>query len=278
MADKVINIKNGTMVIGRNASCDIILANDMISSQHAQIQFVDGIIKLKDLDSTNGTYVNGKRISESLLFDGYDVSFDMVSFKLKAMPPPASKTRVRSAVGFDRTGLPPAIAPHTFNIEPTSAKAPHHLCPGATAFLEVIQGQSNKSRYNLNGGALIFGRLGTSDVALQDEAVSNFHALVSRIDGHWVLEDYGSANGTYINNHRITRQALKHCDIIRLGHTVMRFNDPEKSIAGGSENHVQKGIHVQGRLSKRKILLPIFIFSLVILIGIIIFLAGVTQW
>jgi pSer/pThr/pTyr-binding forkhead associated (FHA) protein len=284
--DKVINIKSGTMVIGRNASCDIILDDEMISSQHAKLRFSDGIIKLKDLNSTNGTYVNGKKINESVLFDGYDISFDMVSFKLKALPSSSSpKTKIRSAVSIDKPESKPAPAPDAFKPAPDAFKMerapddpPQNFSLESKASLEIIQGQSNKPRYNLEGGSFIFGRLGTSDIALQDEAVSNFHALLSRIDDQWILKDYGSANGTYINNIQITRQALKHGDSIRLGHTVIRYTDPEKSNAADSENQSRKKVRAKERMYSIKILLPILIFSLISLIGIVIYLIGDAQW
>ena len=48
--------------IGRDASNDIVLDDAEMSARHARIGFRDGGFWVEDLDSTNGTYVNGTRI------------------------------------------------------------------------------------------------------------------------------------------------------------------------------------------------------------------------
>lgn len=57
-----------TLNIGRNATNEIILEDKMISRQHAQLIILDnGQILIKDLGSSNGTFVNGNKISECYL-------------------------------------------------------------------------------------------------------------------------------------------------------------------------------------------------------------------
>lgn len=59
--DRVYQISRSVTVIGR-ADGEIRLADPRVSSRHAQVELVDGEAWLRDLGSTNGTYVNGKRI------------------------------------------------------------------------------------------------------------------------------------------------------------------------------------------------------------------------
>lgn len=60
-----------TFNIGRNASNDIVLDDKMVSRQHAQLIVLEnGQIIIKDLGSSNGTFVNGNRTSESQLKAG----------------------------------------------------------------------------------------------------------------------------------------------------------------------------------------------------------------
>ncbi len=51
------------LVIGRRASCDITLDFENISSKHCALRFLNGIWSVRDLGSTNGTTVNGSRMS-----------------------------------------------------------------------------------------------------------------------------------------------------------------------------------------------------------------------
>ena len=57
--------------IGRDAGCDVVLASPGASARHAVIVVKNGICGVKDLDSTNGTFLNGNRIqSPCALRDG----------------------------------------------------------------------------------------------------------------------------------------------------------------------------------------------------------------
>ena len=58
---------NRDLLIGRGADLDIVLVEDMVSRRHASLQTHGGRLKLTDLNSTNGTYVNGERITECVL-------------------------------------------------------------------------------------------------------------------------------------------------------------------------------------------------------------------
>lgn len=50
-------------VIGRSPDCAILLEDDYVSTRHARIVNGDSGLYLEDLGSTNGTYVNGRRIA-----------------------------------------------------------------------------------------------------------------------------------------------------------------------------------------------------------------------
>jgi hypothetical protein len=53
----------GTIMIGRGADCQLILDDDYVSTRHARVATVEDGYYIEDLGSTNGTYVNGQRIT-----------------------------------------------------------------------------------------------------------------------------------------------------------------------------------------------------------------------
>jgi pSer/pThr/pTyr-binding forkhead associated (FHA) protein len=53
------------MVIGRSSSCQLVLADDTVSRRHAELRIQDGRWLLRDLGSSNGTWVNGRRVVEA---------------------------------------------------------------------------------------------------------------------------------------------------------------------------------------------------------------------
>lgn len=61
--------------IGRMSDCNLVLADPNVSRQHAEIRPDGDGYKVVDLDSTNGTKVNGIRIREHVLADGDEISF-----------------------------------------------------------------------------------------------------------------------------------------------------------------------------------------------------------
>jgi two-component system, cell cycle response regulator len=69
-------------LVGREDGADILLDRDSVSRQHAELtRDVRGYWMVRDLDSTNGTYVNDRRTSEATLHDGDQLRFGDVVYK-----------------------------------------------------------------------------------------------------------------------------------------------------------------------------------------------------
>jgi pSer/pThr/pTyr-binding forkhead associated (FHA) protein len=63
-------IEGAIVQIGRAPGCDIVLDDRNVSRRHAEIRRRGPVVVLIDLDSTNGTIVNGRRVREHPLADG----------------------------------------------------------------------------------------------------------------------------------------------------------------------------------------------------------------
>ena len=76
-------IKKTGLLIGSQAQCDICLASDLISKQHARIYAQSHSNFIEDLNSANGVYVNGKRTNHSELINGSVIQLGCYDFAFK---------------------------------------------------------------------------------------------------------------------------------------------------------------------------------------------------
>ncbi|MCJ1680552.1 FHA domain-containing protein [Streptomyces sp. APSN-46.1] len=75
----------GPLRIGRDPGNGLRLTHETVSRAHAELTFHDGLWVLKDLGSTNGTTVNGRRVTGSAVVrDGDQVGFGRVTYRLSA--------------------------------------------------------------------------------------------------------------------------------------------------------------------------------------------------
>jgi pSer/pThr/pTyr-binding forkhead associated (FHA) protein len=58
------------MLLGRSTECDLLIPDPSVSRRHAQLFFRDGKWILVDLDSKNGTYINGVQVQRAELMPG----------------------------------------------------------------------------------------------------------------------------------------------------------------------------------------------------------------
>ena len=91
------------------------------------------------------------------------------------------------------------------------------------ATLFVLQGPDKGRSFRALNELAVLGRE-SEHIPLTDRTVSRHHAEVYPEDGHWVLRDLRSANGTYVNGVRLREpQRLKHGDQIKIGATTIVY-------------------------------------------------------
>ena len=90
--------------------------------------------------------------------------------------------------------------------------------------LHVLQGPDKGKRFTIDGDSFVLGRRSV-EVPLSDHAISRRHAELRLREGQWIIEDFHSSNGTYINGQRIDGPTvLKHADRVRVGGTLLSFS------------------------------------------------------
>ncbi|MBM4193400.1 MAG: FHA domain-containing protein [Gemmatimonadetes bacterium] len=77
-------------VVGRAVNSDCAVVDATVSRRHAELEVRDDGIQLKDLGSSNGTFVNGVKVDSYFVAPGDTVTFGKVAFKLMQLAPPAA--------------------------------------------------------------------------------------------------------------------------------------------------------------------------------------------
>ncbi len=72
-----------TGVVGRSHDCDFPILDPSISRRHTEVSYQDGQARLRDLGSSNGTFVNGKRITDTRIVPGDNVTIGRLEFTVQ---------------------------------------------------------------------------------------------------------------------------------------------------------------------------------------------------
>jgi len=104
---KTLSIENKEIVIGRSPTCDVVLEVNNVSKQHTKIILKDSRFVVADLKSTNGTYINGRRITQPQVLKEDDkiyvgdfiIQLELAGEKNPPPPPPAREKIKKESKG-----------------------------------------------------------------------------------------------------------------------------------------------------------------------------------
>ncbi len=194
--------EGASATIGRSASNDIHIGESHISRMHAVVTCRDGEFIIDDLDSANGSYVNGQRVEGSRNLEIGDEIHLFVSM-LKLINPQATPAKdaleLVSMVANDR------------------------------ASLRIVKGPQRGQVFALLKEEIYIGRSTPNanwEITLQDPTVSRPHAFLVKDKHCWKLFDLGSANGTAVNRRPVIggkARELRDRDRVMFGTTMMVF-------------------------------------------------------
>jgi predicted component of type VI protein secretion system len=104
-AAQAIRLSDGITTIGRHSDCQLRVNSSQVSRKHCQIFEKKGLLLVKDLGSSNGTYVNGEKIDEQRVLEpGDELGVGQVKFRVEKL----SADAARPAAKPHDTGVPAA--------------------------------------------------------------------------------------------------------------------------------------------------------------------------
>lgn len=195
---KEVQLTKERTTLGRRPYNDVVIDNLAVSGEHAALQMTGSEVALEDLNSTNGTYVNGKAIKKQVLQNGDTI--EVGKYKIKFVSE-------AEAPGFDRTMV----------VKPGEMPGAGAAAAGETAHvagsLRVLSGTASGREVPLTKVVTTVGKPG---VAV---------ASISRRQNGYVLAHVEGSGVTLLNGAPISSEpvALKSGDVIELAGTKMQF-------------------------------------------------------
>jgi len=208
---KEVQITKDKTTLGRRPYNDIVIDNLAVSGEHAVLQMVGADVFIEDLNSTNGTYINGKAVKKQLLThndtveigkykikylvdDGTDYEKTMI-MKPGAMPSAPSSVGYSPTIGFGASGFG-ALGSST-----------------VPASIRVLNGAAAGREVNLTKVVTTVGKPGVQV------------ASITKRPGGYVFAHVEGAMRPTVNGHAVVGETvqLKNGDVIELAGTQMQF-------------------------------------------------------
>ncbi len=200
---KEVQLTKDRTTLGRRPYNDIVIDNLAVSGEHAVIQLAGNDVSLEDLNSTNGTYINGKAVKKQQLANNDTIEIGKYKIKYVNEQQEAGfeRTMVIKAGAAGLTATPPAYTP---------AVAP---APVGNAVIKVLSGAAAGREVPLVKVVTTIGKPGVA-VAAITKRPHGF--VVAHVEG----TSKPTLNGTPIGAEPVT---LKDGDVLELAGTQMQF-------------------------------------------------------
>jgi pSer/pThr/pTyr-binding forkhead associated (FHA) protein len=198
---KEVQLTKDRTTLGRRPYNDIVIDNLAVSGEHAVMQMTGNEVYLEDLNSTNGTYVNGKAAKKQLL--AHNDTVEIGKYKIKFMNEVAN-------AGFEKTMIIKAGAAGLTQPPAAAGDAP---APTGVAAIKVLSGAAAGREVPLVKVVTTIGKPGVA-VAAITKRPHGF--VVAHVEG----ANRPTLNGTPIGAEPLV---LKNMDVLELAGTQMQF-------------------------------------------------------
>ncbi|KAA3647728.1 MAG: FHA domain-containing protein [Chloroflexi bacterium] len=228
------------VVIGRDESADWTIAFTAVSRNHAKVYESDGGYKIEDMGSSNGTFVNGEKISSPTelkpgdtikLGQAVEISFHAPQTETadEAVEEDSLDSTRLEMPAVEEAPVAEADATVERKIEVPNEQAQTVIgevlpemvaAPDTPAELSVTVAGATPESYSLTKNSITIGRSDDNDVVINSPIVSRHHARLDLADGGYQITALPEAsNPVYVGGSEVKGAAarLRHNDKLRIG-------------------------------------------------------------
>ncbi|TBR19765.1 FHA domain-containing protein [bacterium] len=217
---KEIPLDKPALTVGRKPDNDVVIDNPAISSHHCKVVMKGDTYYVEDLESTNGTFVNEKRIVKSGLHDQ-----DVIGVAKHALVFVDDRAKPEEAGGGDKTMVLTPEKQEAMAKAVAAANAPQKA--EQVGWVRVLKGVVAAPEYELKGSSTYIGKSDRVQVPIADggffnrapEVAASIHRKTEGYVMMAVKEGYPVVNGKALSGSLV----LKDGDIIECGGTTLQF-------------------------------------------------------
>jgi len=224
---KEVQVTKDRTSLGRRPYNDIVIDNLAVSGEHAVLQMVGSDIFIEDLNSTNGTYINGKAVKKQLL--QHNDTIEIGKYKVKYLvddAPDYEKTMIMrpgsGGMGMMGAGASASAAPSAAPAASSGFGSP--MGSSLNTNFGGLSGQTSASIKVLNGAAAGREVLLTKVVTTVGKPGVQVASITKRPGGYVFAHVEGSSR-PMVNGQPVVGEPvhLKSGDVIELAGTQMQF-------------------------------------------------------
>jgi hypothetical protein len=209
---KEVQITKDKTTLGRRPYNDIVIDNLAVSGEHAVLQMVGSDVFIEDLNSTNGTYINGKAVKKQLLT--HNDTVEIGKYKIKFL--------LEDGTDYEKTMI---MKPGTMHAPAAAPAAP--VMPARASSFGALGIPSNTSQATIrvmNGAAAGREVVLTKVVTTVGKPGVQVASITKRPAGYVLAHVEGSARPAVNGNPLVGETVgLKNGDVIELAGTQMQF-------------------------------------------------------
>jgi pSer/pThr/pTyr-binding forkhead associated (FHA) protein len=210
---KEVQLTKDKTTFGRRPYNDIVIDNLAVSGEHAVLQMTAGEVFLEDLNSTNGSYLNGKAVKKQQLQNGDTI--EIGKYKIKFVADPAGNNFDKTMVIKARPAAPyqPPSAGGTPSGFATVTGSDSLEMSTLQASIKVLSGAASGREVPLTKVVTTIGKPGVAVAA------------ITRRKQGFVVHHVEGAGNPMLNGAPISEapMPLKNGDVIELAGTQMQF-------------------------------------------------------
>lgn len=212
--------------VGRSEQhANVVVKDNRLSRAHCRFEpRDDGSWAIVDLDSQNGTFLNGRRVKESLVKPGDVITIGACDMVFEANSGPGAST-VMAGVQSTRAGASDFSSVGEDKPQAGEAKVDSTRTVVAPAALVLVEGSLADKIHPITHDVFTIGRKKDNHLCLEgDTKASSHHAHIKRDGLSYVLEDLKSMNGVTVNGVKITAPvSLKPGNRVVIGLQTFEF-------------------------------------------------------